>query len=58
MLPATVLESQSSVREYLKSEVFPELAPPPYGDIKIRRLSWQKPVFLFLERSRRIAVGG
>jgi len=58
MLSATVLESQSSIREYLKSEVFPELAPPPYGEIRIRRLSWQKPVFLFLERSRHIAVVG
>jgi aminoglycoside phosphotransferase len=58
MMPATVLESHSSVRDYLKSEVLPNLAPPPYGDIKIRRLSWQTPVFLFLERSRRIAVVG
>jgi hypothetical protein len=58
MWPAAVLENQSYVREYLKSEVFPELAPPPYGDIRITRLSWQKPVFLFQERSRRIAVVG
>ena len=58
MFPAAILESQSSVRDYLRSEVFPKLAPPPYGEINIKRLSWQKPVFLFQERSRHIAVVG
>ena len=58
MFPATALQDKPSIFEYLKSEVFPELAPPPYGEIKIRRLSWLKPVFLFLERSRHITVVG
>jgi aminoglycoside phosphotransferase len=58
MSSVTVLSNQSSIREYLESEVFPELAPPPYGDIRITRLSWQKPVFLFREKSRHIAVVG
>lgn len=58
MSSSTVLESQRSIREYLELEVFPELAPPPYGEIKIKKLSWQKPVFLFQERSRHIAVVG
>lgn len=58
MLPATAPQDKPSISEYLKAEVFPGLAPPPYGDIKIRRLSWLKPVFLFLERSRHITVVG
>ncbi len=58
MSPAALLEKQSSVREYLAREVFPGLAPPPYGPILTTSLSRQKPVFLFRERNRRIAVVG
>ena len=43
---------------YLKEEVFPQLAPPPYGKIEIRRLSYQKPVYLFRERTKKIKVVG
>lgn len=58
MTPAALLESQTSVREYLAREVFPRLAPPPYGRILVSRLSREKPVFLFRETGRHIAVVG
>ncbi|RZN37629.1 MAG: hypothetical protein EFT35_05890 [Methanophagales archaeon ANME-1-THS] len=43
---------------YLKNEIFPQLAPPPYGRLKITRLSYQKPVYLFSEWTKRIQVVG
>ena len=43
---------------YLKNEIFPQLAPPPYGKLEIKRLSYQKPVYLFYERTKRIQVVG
>lgn len=43
---------------YLKEEVFPQFAPPPYGRIEIERLSYQKPVFLFREMTKKIIVVG
>jgi aminoglycoside phosphotransferase (APT) family kinase protein len=43
---------------YLKEEEFPQLAPPPYGRIEISRLSYQKPVYLFRERTKKISVVG
>jgi hypothetical protein len=50
--------SRCSLAEYLKREIFPGLAPPPYGDIKVRRLSEQKPVYLFLENTKNLMVVG
>lgn len=58
MLPAATLEYESSICEYLKGEIFPKLAPPPYGEIRVRRLSRQKPVFLFWESRQHVAVVG
>jgi hypothetical protein len=43
---------------YLKEEIFPQLAPPPYGRIEIKPLSHQKPVYLFRERTKKIKVVG
>ncbi len=44
--------------EYMKSEIFPQLAPPPYGEIQITRFSRQKSVYLFLEQTRDLTVVG
>jgi hypothetical protein len=44
--------------EYLKEEVFPRLAPPPYGEIGIERICYQKPVYLFLDTAQNIMVIG
>jgi hypothetical protein len=43
---------------YLETEIFPQLAPPPYGAIEIKLLSYQKPVYLFRERRKRLKVIG
>jgi len=43
---------------YLIGEIFPQLAPPPYGPIEIQRLVREKPVYLFHERTRGIRVIG
>jgi hypothetical protein len=44
--------------EYLKEEVFPRLAPPPYGEVGIERLCYRKPVYLFLDTAQNIMVIG
>jgi thiamine kinase-like enzyme len=44
--------------EYLKAEVFPRLAPPPYGEIGIERICYRKPVYLFLDTAQNIVVIG
>ena len=44
--------------EYLKEEVFPRLAPPPYGEMGIERICRRKPVYLFLDRAQNIMVIG
>ncbi|MBN1455134.1 MAG: phosphotransferase [Methanomicrobia archaeon] len=43
---------------YLIGEIFPQLAPPPYGPVAIRRLIREKPVYLFHEREHGIRVIG
>ena len=49
---------ESAICGYLKEVIFPQFAPPPYGDIEITSLGAQKPVYLFLERERNIMVVG
>lgn len=58
MLPTFVLKNHSFISDYLRSEVFPEIAPPPYGEIRVRRLSLKRPVYLFKEIARHIDVVG
>ncbi|HUV02550.1 MAG TPA: phosphotransferase [Desulfobacteria bacterium] len=43
---------------YLKREIFPQLAPPPYGRIEMKRLSDERPVYLFRERTKKLKVVG
>jgi len=43
---------------YLREEIFPQLAPPPYAEVEIERLSHRKPVYLFLEKANNIGVVG
>ncbi|HDS46143.1 MAG TPA: aminoglycoside phosphotransferase family protein [Methanomicrobia archaeon] len=47
-----------ALHRYLVSEIFPQIAPPPYGHIEIQRLIKEKPVYLFHERKRGIRVIG
>jgi aminoglycoside phosphotransferase len=49
---------EMAICEYLREEIFPQLAPPPYGNIEITSLGAQKPVCLFFERKRNIMVVG
>lgn len=52
------LTVEKDIWQYLKKEIFPRLAPPPYGEIKIKMLSYQKPVYLFYEKTKNIMVVG
>lgn len=49
---------EAAICEYLREEIFPQLAPPPYGEIEITSLGTQKPVCLFLEKKKNIMVVG
>jgi len=49
---------EASICEYLREEIFPQIAPPPYGEIEIASLGAQKPVCLFFEKKRSIVVVG
>jgi hypothetical protein len=48
----------SALYQYLTTEIFPQLAPPPYGKLEIRQLSVKKPVYLFYERRNKLKVIG
>jgi len=50
--------TEAAVCRYLRDEIFPQLAPPPYGEIQVTRLSSRKPVYIFFERTRNIMVVG
>ena len=43
---------------YLKSEIFPQVAQPPFGNIDAERLSHQRPVFLYKEACGQAKVVG
>jgi len=49
---------ETSICEYLREEIFPRFAPPPYGEIEMIRLPAEKPVCLFFERTKNIMVVG
>jgi hypothetical protein len=50
--------TEAAVFEYLKEEIFPQIAPSPYGEVEVIRLALEKPVYLFFERTRNIMVVG
>jgi len=52
------MDSESAVYEYLEEEIFPQIAPSPYGEIEVKRLTYQKPIYLFFERTKNIMVVG
>jgi len=49
---------EAAICEYLRDEIFPQLAPPPYGEIEMARLGAEKPICLFYEKNRNIIVVG
>jgi len=49
---------EAAICEYLREEIFPQLAPPPYGEIEMTSLGAQKPVCLFFEKKKNIMVVG
>jgi len=52
------VEVEAAVCKYLKEEIFPQLASPPYGEIEVSELSRKKPVYIFLEKGKNIVVVG
>jgi len=53
-----LMRERASPYEYLRTEILPQLAPPPFGDIEMERLSQDKPVYLFTEKATRVEVVG
>ena len=49
---------KASLNRYLKEDIFPQIAPPPYAGVEISQLSSQKPVYIFKENSKKIRVVG
>ena len=49
---------EEAICKYLREEIFPQLAPPPYGEIEMTSLGAQKPVCLFYEKKKNIMVVG
>lgn len=47
-----------ALEKYMRRAIFPQLAPPPFGEIEIKSLSQQKPVYIFLEKRQNIEVVG
>ncbi|MGC9444014.1 MAG: phosphotransferase [Candidatus Methanospirareceae archaeon] len=47
-----------ALHRYLVEEIFPQLAPPPYGSVEIQRLVREKLVYRFHEHKRGIHVIG
>jgi hypothetical protein len=54
----STMDADVAVCEYLKEEIFPQLASPPYGEIEVINLSYKRPVYLFLEKEKNIMVIG
>jgi hypothetical protein len=52
------VHSEKALRDYLCEEVFPQLSAPPYGEIEIRRLDCDKPVYLFAEKKQQLLAVG
>ena len=51
-------DDEEKLCQYLRAEIFPQIAPPPYGEIKIKQFMDQKPVYLIHEQGRGIKVVG
>ncbi|MBK5190855.1 MAG: phosphotransferase [Methanosarcinales archaeon] len=49
---------KKAIYPYLKREIFPQFAPPPYGRIEMKRLSGERQVYLFRERTKKLKVVG
>jgi thiamine kinase-like enzyme len=54
----SLLFNEEKLHLYLEAKIFPRLASPPYGRIKVKRISDQKPIYLIHERKRKIKVVG
>jgi len=60
-LPDSLAASTSPgalLSRYLTREIFPQFASPPYGEIEMRKLSDQKPVYVFHEDMKDLIVVG
>ena len=49
---------EDAICHYLREEIFPQFAPPPYDDIEMTRFGAEKPVCLFFEKKKNIMVVG
>lgn len=49
---------EAALSRYLTEDIFPQISPPPYGEIEVQNLSDRKPVYLFREQTKNVAVVG
>ena len=47
---------ESALANYLKSDILPNLTPPPYGDIEFKKLSPKMPVLLVHEKLSNVKI--
>jgi len=50
------MDTEDTICDYLREEVFPQLIPPPHGEIEIIRLNGEKPVFLCIADRKKLMV--
>jgi aminoglycoside phosphotransferase (APT) family kinase protein len=50
--------TKAALYHYLVAEIFPQLVPPPYGSLRVGKISRQKQVYLFCEKINKITVIG
>lgn len=55
-IPGRDICGTPALLEYLREEIFPQLAPPPYTEIEMERLPHGKPVYAFTEKANNIQV--
>lgn len=52
------MQINGTLENYLKSEIFPQVAKPPFSNINALKLSHQRPVYIYKEESSRVKIVG
>ncbi len=50
--------TEEAVRQYLKADIFPQIASPPYGEVETVQLSINRPVYLYHDTTSHARVVG
>lgn len=52
------MQISGTLEYYLKSEILPQIAVPPYGNIEADRISHQRPVYIYRDEATRAKIVG